>query len=65
MNVSEGFVTEFFGMDVEKANLRRMLEQQIAHFLAQGGRVQCIPNRLEENGGAKPVRLTRSSGGNY
>lgn len=65
MNISEGFDTEFFGMDVEKANLRRILEQQIAHFLAQGGRVQYIPNQLDENGGARPVRLTRGNNGNY
>lgn len=65
MNVSEGFATEFFGMDIEKENLRRVLNQQIEEFIAQGGRVQSVPNILDENGGAKPVRLTEHSGSHY
>lgn len=57
MNVSESFATESYGMDIEKANLRCVLEQQIEHFLAQGGCVQTVPNMLDENGGLKPIRL--------
>ncbi|MCK5894308.1 MAG: hypothetical protein KAG53_07845 [Endozoicomonadaceae bacterium] len=57
MNVSESFATESFGMDIEKANLRRVLEQQVEDFLAQGGCVQIVPNILDEHGGMKPVRL--------